>query len=58
MADGSKTLAMLWSSAWAEAQATIPPAQPVNRDALKALYTSDTFASSMYLTEYASVGIW
>ena len=58
MADGCKTLAMLWSSAWKQSQAAIPAAQAIDRGTLKTLYTGDTFARSLYLTEYATAGIW
>ena len=58
MADGSKTLAMLWSSAWTESGAATPSAKPLDRPALNKLYRTDTFAQSLYLTEYAQRGIW
>ena len=58
LADGCKTLAMLWSSAWAQAGAAAPSAQPIDRDALKALYMDQDFGSSLYLTEYATGQIW
>jgi hypothetical protein len=58
IADGCQTLAMIWSSAWAEAGAAAPPAAAVPRDALVALYSDATFVPSLFLPEYADAGIW
>jgi len=52
LADGCRTLATLWSSAWAEAGAPVPPAQALDRSALAAIYVQEDFARSMYLTEH------
>jgi hypothetical protein len=54
IAAGIGTLAMLWSSAWAEANAAAPPPVAVDRTALRTLYEDETFAPSMYLTELAA----
>jgi hypothetical protein len=58
MADGARTLAMLWSSAWAEAGASAPAARAADRDHLAALYTNRAFVPSQYLTEYAASVKW
>lgn len=58
IADGCKTLAMLWSSAWRESGTAIPSAQPIDRKALNKLYRTEDFARSLYLTEYAQRSIW
>lgn len=58
MADGCKTLAMLWSSAWSQAGASPPAATAANRDTLKGLYMNPDFGPSVYLTEYATRQIW
>ncbi|HEX8084515.1 MAG TPA: hypothetical protein VF529_09515 [Solirubrobacteraceae bacterium] len=54
IADGCRTLAMLWSSAWKEADAKAPPATALDRDAMKDLYMDPSFAPSMYLPEHVS----
>lgn len=58
MADGARTLAMLWSSAWAEAGASAPAARAADRDHLAELYTNRAFVPSQYLTEYAASVKW
>jgi hypothetical protein len=64
IADGCWTLAMLWSSAWAEAKADAPKATAVDQGDLSRLYidkdkTPDQiFVPSHYLTEFATSGIW
>jgi hypothetical protein len=58
MADGSRVLAMLWTSAWAEAGARAPAARAVDRDDLRTLYSERTFVPSLYLTELSAGGIW
>lgn len=58
LADGCKTLAMLWSSAWAQAGAAAPAAQQSDRDTLKGLYMEQDFGRSLYLTEYAAKNLW
>jgi hypothetical protein len=58
MADGCKTLAMLWSSAWKEAGAAPPAATLVDLDVVHGLYADASFAPSLYLTELKSSGIW
>jgi hypothetical protein len=58
MADGCKTLAMLWSSAWRQAGAAAPPAQLVDRDLLRDMYDDPTQARSLYLPELNTSGIW
>ena len=55
MADGCRTLAMIWSSAWAESGKRAPAAQPADRDALKAIYSDAAFAPSQYLPAFAGV---
>jgi hypothetical protein len=56
MADGCRTLAVLWSSAWKEAGAKAPPAEARSRSALRALYMDHNFAPSRYLPDH--VGDW
>jgi hypothetical protein len=51
MAAGARTLAMIWSSAWAEAGASMPPPSAVDQGALRALYEDPSFAPSLYLPE-------
>lgn len=51
MADGCRTLAMLWSSAWAEAGTGAPHAAAVPQAALRDLYLDPNFAPSLFLTE-------
>jgi hypothetical protein len=58
MADGCRTLAMIWSSAWAEAGAPAPPAEPADRGRLKQLYDDHTFAPSLFLPELAATLAW
>ena len=58
MADGCKTLAMLWASAWKQAGTPMPAARAADHDALKSLYMEPNFAPSLYLTEYSAAGIW
>jgi hypothetical protein len=52
LADGCRTLAMLWSSAWKEAQARSPAANPVSVDDLTRLYLDPAFAPSTYLPDH------
>lgn len=52
LTDGCRTLAMLWSSAWKEANATPPAANPVSVDDLTRLYLDPTFAPSTYLPDH------
>jgi hypothetical protein len=52
LADGCRTLAMLWSSAWKEAQAKSPAANPVSVDDLTRLYLDPAFAPSTYLPDH------
>jgi hypothetical protein len=47
---GSETLALLWSSIWAEAGAAAPTATITQQD-VQTLYLDETFAPSLYLTE-------
>jgi len=58
MADGCRTLAMIWSSAWAEAGAAAPPATPADKRTLKRRYLDPDFAPSLYLTELSSMLTW
>ena len=58
IAEGCRTLAMLWSSAWAEAGADAPPARARNRDRLATLYRDPDFARSYFLTELVDVLPW
>jgi hypothetical protein len=58
MADGIRTLAMLWSSAWKEAEAAAPPAEALDKDQLLAICVDPAFAPSLYLTELRDRGIW
>jgi hypothetical protein len=58
LADGVRTLAMLWSSAWKEAAVAAPPATALDRDTLLAICTDDDFARSMYLPALRSAGVW
>jgi hypothetical protein len=53
MADGCRTLAELWSSAWAEAASPAPAATAADKNALRALFSDPAFAPSMHLTELA-----
>ncbi|HEY2225771.1 hypothetical protein [Actinomycetospora sp.] len=52
IADGCRTLAMLWSSAWREAKAKAPAANPVGAGDLRSLYLDPAFAPSVYLPEH------
>lgn len=52
LADGCNTLAMLWSSAWKEAGARPPAANPADIDDLTRLYLDPTFAPSTYLPDH------
>jgi hypothetical protein len=54
MADGCRTLAMLWSSAFAEAGARAPAATAADRTKLRNLYSDHAFVPSQYLTERAA----
>ena len=56
IADGVRTLAQLWSSAWAEPVLSAPPAQALDRDELLAICVDSSFARSMYLPECAHAG--
>jgi len=56
IADGCRTLAMIWSSAWTEANATAPPATALDRTKLRDLYVDHDFVPSRYLTELAAGG--
>jgi hypothetical protein len=58
LADGVRTLAMLWSSAWKEAAVAAPPATALDRDTLLAICTDDDFARSMYLPALRAAGVW
>ena len=58
IADGVRTLAQLWSSAWAEAGVSAPPAQALDRDELLAICVDPSFARSMYLPELRDAGVW
>ncbi|WP_132423133.1 S1/P1 Nuclease [Pseudonocardia endophytica] len=52
IADGCRTLAMLWSSAWKEAGAKAPAAKAVDPDVLEKLYMDPEFAPSVYLPDH------
>ena len=58
LADGIRTLAMLWSSAWKEADAPAPPAAALDQEQLLEICTDDAFAPSLYLTELRAAGVW
>lgn len=58
MADGCRTLAGLWSSAWAEAGAPAPPAQARSRDELRRRYMDAGFAPSLFLRGLAGALPW
>jgi hypothetical protein len=58
LADGCRTLAMLWSSAWAEAKAPAPPPVALDRDALRDRYLNNAFVPSLFLPEFVQAGIW
>ncbi len=58
IADGCRTLAMLWSSVFAEANAPAPPAQPLSKTDLAKLYNDETFAESMTIVGYRDSGLW
>ena len=58
IAEGCRTLAMLWSSAWKEAGAAAPAAEEVKPEELSKRYLDRTFAPSMYLPEFVAAGIW
>jgi hypothetical protein len=58
IAEGCRTLAMLWSSAWAEAKAAAPPATEVDPAALRDLYMNPAFAPSMFLPDFIQANIW
>ena len=53
MADGCRTLAMIWSSAWTEAKTAVPPATALDRTKLRGVYVDRGFVPSRYLTELA-----
>ena len=52
------TLAVLWSSAWAEAGAAAPPARGADKRSLRRRYSNPDFAPSLYLTELANAMVW
>ena len=56
--EGCRTLAMLWSSAWAEAGAAAPPAQALSHTSLIDHYMDQDFARSMFLPEFIDAGVW
>jgi hypothetical protein len=58
IAEGCRTLAMIWSSAWAESGADAPAAQQIDRDKLRELYMDPTFVPSMFLPPFIDAGIW
>jgi hypothetical protein len=58
MADGIRTLAQLWSSAWKEAGASAPRAEALDRAQLLAICEDPAFAPSLYLTELRTTGFW
>ncbi len=58
IADGCRTLAMLWSSAWDEAGAAAPAARGVGRDDLRRRYLDHSFVPSLYLPELEATGFW
>jgi hypothetical protein len=58
MAEGCRTLAMLWSSAWSEAGAAAPTASGADKARLRAMYSDPDFAPSLYLPELADVLAW
>jgi hypothetical protein len=51
---GSETLAVLWSSIWAEA-GTPPPTATITQADVQALYLDAAFAPSLYLTELSAL---
>jgi hypothetical protein len=58
LADGAKTLAMLWTAAWREgAGETIDAAeiQPQPESALQKLYNTDSFAPSVWLEDWSTL---
>ena len=58
IADGCQTLAMLWSSVFAEAHAPAPPDQPLSKTDLAKLYNDESFAESMTIVGYRDSGLW
>jgi hypothetical protein len=58
MAAGCRTLATIWSSAWAVGQGTQAPTTARDQGDLKRLYLDKSFVTSMYLSDYVNVGIW
>jgi hypothetical protein len=56
--EGCRTLAMLWSSAWAQSGAKPPAATEVDPAALRELYMDSTFAPSMFLPAFIDADIW
>jgi hypothetical protein len=58
LADGIRTLAMLWSSAWKEADARAPRAEALDRDQLLAICVDPAFAPSLYLPELRDTRFW
>jgi len=57
IADGCRTLAAIWSSAWAEAGAAVPQGT-ADRDRLRELYSDAAFAPSLYLAELDTALTW
>jgi hypothetical protein len=58
LADGAKTLAMLWNAAWQEGDGeTIDPAkiQPQSKPALQKLYNTNDFAPSVWLKDWEAM---
>jgi hypothetical protein len=58
LADGIRTLAMLWSSAWKEADARAPRAEALDQDQLLAICVDPAFAPSLYLPELRDTRFW
>ena len=58
MADGCRTLAMLWSSAFAESRARAPAAAALRRDDITDLIVKPDFCESMTLPIYEASGLW
>jgi hypothetical protein len=58
IADGCRTLAMLWSSAWAEAGVPSPTVEKLNPDELLEMCLDDDFAPSLYLPELRDARVW
>jgi hypothetical protein len=56
--EGCRTLAMLWSSAWAQSGAKPPPSTEVDSTALRDLYMNPEFAPSMFLPAFIDANIW